>query len=426
MKRCMYCGHENDDSAVTCEKCGNQLLDMPSDQGEMPLEELPDEVVAEEMPETAVPNIEIEEEAGEAVAEPELTLDMPEEAVPSAPVENQSYTAAAEEADFGATQNDYAPEQEAPAYSGQAYGYEENAQAQQPYTGQEYGYEEQVPQQEYTEAVQQEPYRRQSEIQEEMSDAADLMRRARRRVKSPLFFLAALVYTLMTGAAIANIVLGNARENVFTVGNTLSNAIGNSLITEYLNRLMNAVAGVDPLVLVLVALVAQIPGILMMIGLWMMFGGVSNRKEEISTGGFTMVKAVEILRFVVACIVLLAAIIMSVAFVVANGASSATMSLIVWIIVLLIVVIIAVFTIMYYVQMLYSIKTVKRNCRSGEYTGRIPGFVVFIVFLGCLLTAASMIPMAPDDYVGLAYKGLSALWQLLIVLWATVYRAKVR
>ena len=32
MKRCMYCGHENDDSVVTCAVCGNRLSDIPDGQ----------------------------------------------------------------------------------------------------------------------------------------------------------------------------------------------------------------------------------------------------------------------------------------------------------------------------------------------------------------------------------------------------------
>ena len=32
MKRCMYCGHENEDTAENCVKCGNLLLDVPGDQ----------------------------------------------------------------------------------------------------------------------------------------------------------------------------------------------------------------------------------------------------------------------------------------------------------------------------------------------------------------------------------------------------------
>ena len=38
MKKCMYCGQENEDTALVCVKCGNTLLDIPMDQMP-PLEE---------------------------------------------------------------------------------------------------------------------------------------------------------------------------------------------------------------------------------------------------------------------------------------------------------------------------------------------------------------------------------------------------
>ena len=42
MKKCMYCGQENEDSSIVCAKCGNTLLDIPTDQMP-PLEETHDE-----------------------------------------------------------------------------------------------------------------------------------------------------------------------------------------------------------------------------------------------------------------------------------------------------------------------------------------------------------------------------------------------
>ena len=42
MKRCMYCGTENDDSSQNCSKCGNRLLDIQPEQV-MPAREVPEE-----------------------------------------------------------------------------------------------------------------------------------------------------------------------------------------------------------------------------------------------------------------------------------------------------------------------------------------------------------------------------------------------
>ena len=45
MKKCMYCGHENEDTSIVCAKCGNTLLDIPMDHMP-PLEETHDEASA--------------------------------------------------------------------------------------------------------------------------------------------------------------------------------------------------------------------------------------------------------------------------------------------------------------------------------------------------------------------------------------------
>ena len=52
MKRCMYCGTENDDSSQNCSKCGNRLLDIQPEQV-MPAREVPEET-AEEAQDTEV------------------------------------------------------------------------------------------------------------------------------------------------------------------------------------------------------------------------------------------------------------------------------------------------------------------------------------------------------------------------------------
>ena len=102
------------------------------------------------------------------------------------------------------------------------------------------------------------------------------------------------------------------------------------------------------------------------------------------------------------------------------------MSLIAGVIVLLIMILVTVFAIMYYVQVLFAIKVIKTNVKTGMDIGKIPGFAIFLGFLGCACTVLSMLPMAPDDYIGLAAKGTYAAWLLLISLWALIYRLTVK
>ena len=81
---------------------------------------------------------------------------------------------------------------------------------------------------------------------------------------------------------------------------------------------------------------------------------------------------------------------------------------------------------MYYVQVIYGIKVVRTNAKTGADIGVIPGFAIFVGFIGCAFTVLCMLPMAPDDYIGLAAKGSYAAWLLIISLWALIYRLTVK
>ena len=65
-------------------------------------------------------------------------------------------------------------------------------------------------------------------------------------------------------------------------------------------------------------------------------------------------------------------------------------------------------------------------CPHGIDIGRIPGFVIFVGFVGCLLGVAAVLMKAPDDYIGLIAGAAEAAWLLLISVWAIVYRAIVK
>ncbi len=369
MKRCMYCGQENDDTNTTCVKCGNPLLDTPPQEGDALLESAEQEVMPEQ---EAVPQ--------EVDVEPAY--------------EEQAYS-----------YEEYPPEDET------SYEYEEAGDAQ--YGGQAYGYEEP---QEYGEA----PYEQRGRVM------PPLMRTARKRVKSFLFLLPTLLFTVYIVANIINIALSNTITNLSTVSNTLAKNFGTSSALTLFNTVIGLLNNVNPWILVAVQIALMIPQILLLFGLWGMFTGTSRRRVSVSTSGYSLARGSVILQFIIACAALLMVIVLTVSFVVAAGASGSTMSLIIGVILLLVVVIVAVLAIMFYIQVIYSLKLIKINVRTGEDYGRIPGYAIFMGILVCLLSVAAMLPMAPDDYIGLTAKGAFAAWMLFISFWAMIYRASVK
>ncbi|MBQ6323173.1 MAG: hypothetical protein IJI24_09890 [Lachnospiraceae bacterium] len=420
MKRCIYCGHENEAAATTCAMCGNRLVDVPED-GTAPIEEVPDEEIpAGDAADAQIPDIQIAEAeaetdnidvAGETVEEPSPASDDDAQVM-----RGQTYAA----------QQQYDQETPAQPYGGQDYGYEVQEDGSAQYGGQAYGYDHDP-----------------SEIGEtDDTYGADLddgisspviLEKSRRRVHSFLFFLVALLYTVKTLAGILNGIapylpmpFKEMGTHLTTYENTLINWFGQNDAIHYLHNGISMMNGVDPLIILGSTLLAFVPAIFIMIGFWMAFGGIRPDEEEISTSGLTMIRVWEILKMIVVCVALGAAIVFAVAYVVAAGASSSPMALIVGIVALLIVIILAVLVIMYFVQLIFSIRMVRRNVRRGDDIGKMPGYLIFVGFVMLALTVLCIIPMDPSEIIGLVALGSEAAFLFFILIWAIVYRVTVK
>ena len=387
MKRCMYCGHENEDANDNCVKCGNPLLDMPTDNNGMPLEE--------QMP--------VEEET---VADVQQN-DSPEQEPVTVADDGFGYP--------GEDQYDY--NQGYAQYGGQDYGYPGTEDASSQYGGQAYGYGDNP--QEYGQDAYYE--------KEKAASSATLMKKARKRMHNPFLFLGLVFYSIHFVAEILNYVLGNALENVTTVNHFITTRLADQKeIVQLLNTGVSYIQRVNKMYFLGGALITLFPVLLFILGLWIAFGSTSYKKEHVSTGGYTLARVAIVLKLIMICAAFLSAIVFLVIFVVSAGASSHMMSLIGGVIVLLVLVLVAVLVILYYVQVMFGLKVIRTNVRDGMDIGKIPGFAIFVGFLGCAVTVLSMIPMAPDDYIGLASKAAYAAWLLFGSLWAIIYRATVR
>lgn len=410
MKRCMYCGHENDDASTTCEKCGNQLIDTPPQQ-DIPVEDVPDEPFQEQVPEGDIPFM-------QQTDPPSDEIHIDEEGNPK-PVYGENGPQGASY--YGGAQygegTDYASDQGYagdPQYGGQLYGYGSNgAGSYEGYAGESYTGEGYSPEAGNT--------RPGSE-----GGSLLLMKKARKRMHNPILFLAILLYTVHFVSSVLNIALGNAITNISTVSHTITKMTGQNVAVSFMNSIVDMIDGVNKWYLMGAGFAACIPTLLLMIGLWVAFFQTTGKRQTISTSGYTLSRVAVIIKFIGVCAVLIAAIVFCVAFVVSAGAASSMMSLIAGIIVLLIMILTAVFAILYYIQVLYAIRVIRTNVKSGIDMGKIPGFAIFVGFVGCALSVLAMLPMAPDDYIGLVAKGSYAAWLLLSALWALIYRGTVK
>ena len=470
MKRCMYCGQENEDFATACVKCGNGLLDIPADQ--MPAADAAEDAAQDvmEAAETSqdapdadkmVADIEDalsdqsfvpQEENGaentnQAGAAPgyygQQSFGDPNAAIPGygpagypqqgGPV--QGYPGGGYAQQTGYPGAGYAPQGEGQSgfdngyqqqgYAQQGYGqqgYAQQGYAQQGYGGAGYGYNRRP---EYAGSEDQMP-RVDSDYEEENS--AVIMEKARKRVKSPLFFLAVVCYLVSSIGSIVYAVTGGALVNLSTLSNTIKSYTGTNIAITYFDRLINYLKTQETGNVFLVRGIwtgLYVPALLVGLAFLIAFSSTTVHEEENSTGGFTFARVILILKVIVICLLLLACIGGCVAYVVAAGAANSVMTLIIGVIGLLITVFFSVLTILFYIQYLFSIRLVRTNVRDGGDIGRIPGFAIFVGFVLCLFSVARVLAMAPDDYIGLVSGGATAVWLLLITIWAIVYRATV-
>lgn len=417
----MYCGNENDDSSQNCSKCGNKLLDFPPQQSMM-AEEVPEEEAAP-LQETAheASDIQIPEEGLEESAfHPEN--DQEKELLQGDVVESQP------EAEYEQEEENFSGEEGyQQQYGGRDYfqGYPGETNVQQQYGGQAYGYEQQAQQYGYGAEEGPENYDY-GQAKQPVSGNGQLMSAARKAVRSPLFFLAILFQTVMVGASVLNLVLGDVVASMNAMQATAQAALGSNMAIRFMNGIIDLVEGASSTAIVGVHAVLCIPGILICVALWMIFFQTSPSRKHISTSGLSMAKGMAVLKFVGICLLLMGGLLVSVAFVVAAGAAASTVSIIVGVILLILLILISVLVILFYVQLLHAIKVIRYNVESGERRGRISSYVPAMGILLCVFTVLCMLPMAPDDYFALASRGASAAWLLFASLWLMRYRKKTR
>ena len=456
MKRCMYCGHENDDSVVTCAVCGNRLSDIPDGQTSRKIgftEDFSEEDAAagqqadsfESTQKPEEPAAETREAfAGQRPVDDQFSGEtpagqFPEEAFAGQPEGTvsgqmqggqQYYDGTDWRQDVGRGQT-YAARQQ---YEAKAGNQRERAPREQ-YGDAGYGYRQpqggQVP-----------PRDRADYGKREQSAGGSkaFMIKARKRVKSLTFFLMALFFTAMLGLNAYNIISGNAMYNLSQADSMLANILGGNntfftqILTELCSQLVSMIVNVYGIakqlgdnVMLGILLVFLIPNALYCLALWLMFGQTDIRRRQFSMGGYTLARVMWVLKFIIACIVLGIGLVISLYFVVV-GASSAqfTSSFIEGLLMLILMIVITLFVILYYIQWMFCLKVVKLNSKTGADPGKMPGYVAFISIIAAALCGLLMVPMAPNDYIGLAARGSAAGYFLFMGLWVIIYKIKVK
>ncbi len=463
MKRCMYCGHENEDTSSTCSVCGNKLgvpiptvdavveevsLDEPKESA--PDAETADAGAAEAEGVRQAPSQEAAEALDEASDEAMVTQ---EPAFAGQTPVNEQFAETTPGGQF--TEEESAPvRDDTPGFGedwrqdvgrGQTYGARRQYEARQEERPEErpsrdqygsagYGYRQPQGQ-----AGAQRDYGR----RESSGGSKAFMVRARKRVKSVTFFLMSLSFTAMLALNVYNIYCGNALRNIKDANAMLDHILGGSgrsfftqMLSELASQMVSMIVNVQEIVAQLgatvelsIAVVVLIPNILFCLGLWLMFFRTDTKRRQFPMGGYTLTRVMMALKFIIACLIQAVGLVIAVYFVVvsAQGSSaSVDSSLVQGVIVLVVMIILSVFVVMYYIQWMFCLKVVKVNSKTGADPGRMPGFLVFLSLLCTAACVLLMIPMAPNDYIGLASRAAAAAYFLFSGLWVLTYKIKVK
>ena len=458
MKRCMYCGHENEDAAATCSVCGNKLgVSIPTVDSvveEVSLDEAADAPTqADAAADQAADVTENAEADINAAADDEAMVTQEPAFAGQTPV-NEQFADTTPGGQFSEEERNPSQPDDTPGYGedwrqdvgrGQTYGarrqYEakrdsgaEGRPVREQYGSAGYGYRQ---------GQSQAPQTRDYGRRESSGGSKAFMVRARKRVKSVSFFLMSLSFTAMLVLNVYNIYCGNALRNIKEADTMLANILGGTgrsfitqMISELASQLVSMVVNVQGIVTQLgqtvelgIVVVVLVPNVLFCLGLWLMFFRTDTKRRQFAMGGYTLARVMMVLKFIVACLVLAIGLVIAVYFVVvsAQGSSSTVdSSLVQGIIVLVVMIIISVLVVMYYIQWMFCLKVVKVNSKTGADPGRMPGFLVFLSLLCVAACVLLMIPMASNDYVGLAARGAAAAYFLFSGLWVLLYKILVK
>ena len=424
MKRCMYCGHENDDAAATCSVCGNKLgVSIPT------VDSVVEEVSLDEASETPEETPAVEPEVSDEQADEAMVTQEPAFAGQT-PV-NEQFGETTPAGQFSEEQavpqgNDtpgYGEDWRQDVGRGQTYGARRQYEAKRDTAGEGRPVRDQYGSAGYgyRQGQGQAPQGRDYGRRESTGGSKAFMVRARKRVKSVSFFLMSLFFTAMLGLNVYNIYCGNALRNIKEADTMLANILGGTgrnfitqMISELASQLVSMVVNVQSIVAQLgatvelgIVVVVLVPNVLFCLGLWLMFFRTDTKRRQFPMGGYTLARVMMILKFIIACLVLAIGLVIAVYFVVvsAQGSSSSIDSSLVQGI---------------------SLKVVKVNAKTGADPGRMPGFLVFLSLLCVAACVLMMIPMASNDYVGLAARGAAAGYFFFSGLWVLIYKLMVK
>ncbi|MBR6684061.1 MAG: hypothetical protein IKL38_06940 [Firmicutes bacterium] len=139
------------------------------------------------------------------------------------------------------------------------------------------------------------------------------------------------------------------------------------------------------------ALIGSIPGILIAVAFWMIYGACKSKKPRVSTGGFTMINVFQIINLVLMSILLALVCVLMVIFAflayelnsseMYGFAALAGVATTIYIFALIFIVLILVLSIIYYAKLVGTVRVIKKAANGIVSGNKISMFVIVINFI---------------------------------------------
>lgn len=235
----------------------------------------------------------------------------------------------------------------------------------------------------------------------------------RRVCTSPVALVAIIAFTASMFFAVISAVTGvsGSIEYLNGVVGDLEDLTDEMGITQQVYDYINNMHSTG----ILSALISNLPAILTAAGLWMIFANCMNRRSSYAkTGGFTLIKVIQVITLVFFCIGLALAVLLAVLlFAVLSGAGAsladlfaeldldieATKSMIgiVGVILFVLIAVVAALVISFYVCAIKTINTMRTTAATGVISDRVSSY---LAVLSCIIGGFTAVTAFSYDVLG--------------------------
>ena len=246
---------------------------------------------------------------------------------------------------------------------------------------------------------------------------------SRKMLKSPLFFLIALLYTASFAGSIAAIFLN--QMNYSQVIRLIKNFDLPAQVSGYAGTVISLLSKLDSGAIV-ANLIIHIPELLFCLGLWLIFICALRAKENMSGVGFGFVKANVIINMIAYFAIMFILLVLSVAVAISSWAAGTTSVIVISAIVLVLVIVATMMVIMFFFCFLATIKACRLNSNEGESYGRLSGYVAVVhIVLGLFAIIDLLSGIVNSEIVNIIGGAGSIGWMLLFAVWIFMYRGRM-